>query len=112
MPILTDHSPQTRRLAWRAAILAGTVTLCGAIDAGRGARAEGPWCAYDYGYNQYQNCGYHTFQQCLDSVSGVGGFCRPNPYVVSAPPPGYGQAERYEPGYADRRASRRDPYRY
>ena len=112
MPILTDHPSQPRRLAWRAAILAAAVALCGAFDAGRDARAEGAWCAYDYGYNQYQNCGYYTFQQCLDSVSGVGGFCRPNPYVASAPPDGYGYARRDDRGYSDRRASRRDSYRY
>jgi hypothetical protein len=38
-----------------------------------GARAEGSWCA------KYTtagtNCGFHSFEQCQATVSGVGGFC-------------------------------------
>ena len=46
----------------------------------RGASAETyyPWCAY-YGPWSY-NCGFTTFRQCLATISGVGGACRPNPY--------------------------------
>ena len=30
------------------------------------------------------NCGFATLQQCLATVSGVGGSCRPNPYGAPA----------------------------
>ena len=34
-----------------------------------------PWCAYYDGSFGGTNCGFTTFQQCLDTVSGIGGFC-------------------------------------
>jgi hypothetical protein len=38
---------------------------------------EYPWCArYDV---WTMNCGFTTFQQCLATISGVGGICTPNP---------------------------------
>jgi Protein of unknown function (DUF3551) len=46
-----------------------------------------PWCA-QYGAfpSAPTNCGFVTFQQCLDTISGIGGFCvRNNMYQ---PPPG------------------------
>ena len=41
-----------------------------------------PWCA-EYGGTPSgpTNCGFVTFQQCLDTISGIGGFCvRNNTY--------------------------------
>jgi Protein of unknown function (DUF3551) len=35
-----------------------------------------PWCAW---YDAYTyNCGFHTFEQCLATVSGAGGSCNRN----------------------------------
>jgi hypothetical protein len=47
-----------------------------------------PWCAYysDGGDGGGTNCGFTTFQQCLDTVSGIGGFCQRN--NLYQPPPG------------------------
>ncbi len=57
---------------------------------GIGTRAETqnyPWCAYYGGGDDGgTNCGFTTFQQCLDTVRGMGGFCQPNTQYV--PPPG------------------------
>jgi Protein of unknown function (DUF3551) len=37
-----------------------------------------PWCLhYGTGF-EGMNCGFVTFQQCLDTVSGIGGFCMQN----------------------------------
>lgn len=37
-----------------------------------------PWCAvYNMGDNAY-NCGFATYEQCMVTVSGIGGFCEPN----------------------------------
>jgi hypothetical protein len=46
-----------------------------------------PWCA-DYGGTSDgpTNCGFVTFQQRLDTVSGIGGFCVRN--NLCQPPPG------------------------
>jgi len=34
------------------------------------------WCAhYDVSTS---NCGFHSYQQCLANISGVGGYCAPN----------------------------------
>ena len=48
---------------------------------GIGTRAEAqnyPWCAhYGTGFGGI-NCGFTTFQQCMDTVSGIGGFCMVN----------------------------------
>jgi hypothetical protein len=57
------------------------------VAAGIGARAEAenyPWCA-DYSGGG-TNCGFVTFEQCLATVSGIGGFCNRNTqYVPGAP---------------------------
>ncbi len=46
-----------------------------------GDTAHADWCAvYRNGGN---NCGFQTFQQCMATVSGVGGFCNASPYSSS-----------------------------
>lgn len=41
-----------------------------------------PWCAW---YDDWtSNCGFTTQQQCLATVSGAGGICKPNPYSAPA----------------------------
>jgi hypothetical protein len=38
------------------------------------------WCAYyDLGEGGATNCGFSTYQQCLATVSGIGGSCGPDP---------------------------------
>jgi hypothetical protein len=45
---------------------------------------EYPWCArYDW---TTRNCGFVSFQQCLATISGIGGRCEPNPFYKAAPP--------------------------
>jgi uncharacterized protein DUF3551 len=39
-----------------------------------------PWCAQYGGRAGGTNCGFHSFQQCLDTVRGIGGFCSRNPF--------------------------------
>jgi hypothetical protein len=60
--------------------LAGTATA---------AQAQNyPWCAV-YGGGMGgggQNCGFSTFEQCMATLSGMGGFCNRNTQYV--PPPG------------------------
>lgn len=50
-----------------------------------------PWCAnYDSRGFGGQNCGFSTWNQCMATVSGVGGFCVPNQFYN----PGYASAGR------------------
>jgi len=54
-----------------------------------------PWCAYYTGGRHGgggTNCGFTTFQQCLDTVSGIGGFCQRN--TQYQPPPGPHSSKR------------------
>jgi len=40
-----------------------------------------PWCAFYTGDGGGgTNCGFTTFEQCLTTVSGIGGFCGPNQF--------------------------------
>jgi hypothetical protein len=58
----------------------------GIVGIGNRAEAQNyPWCA-DYGRFGGTNCGFTTFQQCLDTVSGIGGICQQN--NLYQPPPG------------------------
>jgi hypothetical protein len=59
------------------AAMAGTVLLL----PGESAQArEYPWCAR-YDWSTY-NCGFVSFQQCLATISGIGGRCEQNPRYV------------------------------
>ena len=49
------------------------------------ARAEiyYPWCAvYGGKSGGGTNCGFSTIEQCRATVSGIGGFCNPNPFYT------------------------------
>jgi hypothetical protein len=55
---------------------------------GIGTRAEAqnyPWCAI-YDKLGGTNCGFVTFEQCMETARGLGSFCQPNTQYV--PPPG------------------------
>jgi len=60
-------------------------TLCVAQSA---AAQNYPWCAYYGPHFGATNCGFSTFQQCLATISGIGGSCGANP--MYQPPPGPG----------------------
>ena len=67
----------------RTIMAAGLAVL--AIAATGGAANADPyrWCA-DYGGRGGggTNCYFLTLQQCQSSISGRGGFCRPNPFYT------------------------------
>ena len=57
---------------------------------GIGTRAEAqnyPWCAYYSGdAGGGTNCGFTTFQQCMETARGLGSMCQLN--TQYQPPPG------------------------
>jgi len=66
---------------------------------GTGNRAEAqnyPWCAYYSDGMGGTNCGFVTFEQCMETARGLGSLCQPNTQYV--PPPGphpSGRLRRY-----------------
>jgi hypothetical protein len=71
----SNKVPVFRSRTMRIAIALGALLLALAADAGTSVRAQ-PWCAW-YDPTTY-NCGFFSLQQCLATISGVGGFCRRN----------------------------------
>ena len=56
-----------------------TVALALFGDSGPSQAQTYPWCAtYNDAYGA-RNCGFVTFEQCLATVRGIGGFCGQNP---------------------------------
>jgi Protein of unknown function (DUF3551) len=45
--------------------------------------ANNQWCA-TYTKPSSENCTFATFEQCWATVSGIGGWCRPNPFPGTA----------------------------
>ena len=65
------------------ALAAATMSLTSAAR----AQTNYPWCAqYSGGKGGATNCGFTTFEQCLETVRGIGGFCERNNWYQ--PPPG------------------------
>ena len=55
------------------------VVCVGLAGVGKSAEAQNyPWCAHLGTGFESTNCGFTTFQQCMDTVSGIGGFCMLN----------------------------------
>jgi len=78
-------------VAAAAAIIASTI-----LGAATPAQAQNyPWCAY-YGAGEDgggTNCGFVSFEQCMATLSGMGGFCNRNTqYQPPAGPAGQHRA--------------------
>jgi hypothetical protein len=78
-------------------LLAALATSAGTATAQE--RIEYPWCA-NYGGGAAggggSNCGFTSFEQCLETIRGMGGFCDPNPfYKGPSPRPARRPQKRY-----------------
>ena len=69
-------------------LVAMTILLTAANVRPSAAMVIYPWCA-EYGGRSFggENCGFVTFKQCLATIAGNGGFCKPNPWYTPYPPP-------------------------
>jgi hypothetical protein len=65
----------------RTLFIAAFAALILSLAGGNAARADGSWCAEYFGRGG-TNCGFHSYGQCKATVSGIGGLCRPNPWVA------------------------------
>jgi hypothetical protein len=81
---------QQQEVSMRSLLLTLSIVVAGLATVGRSANAQNyPWCAY-YGGGDMggggSNCGFTTFEQCMTTLSGMGGFCDRNTQYV--PPAG------------------------
>ena len=65
--------------AWRNLVrpFAMTSIVLTALILGTDAASAAPWCT-EAVKGGGANCGFYSFQQCMTSASGNGGFCRQN----------------------------------
>ena len=84
------------RIFYALALVAVTAVGLGASTKPSTAMVIYPWCA-DYGGRSFgaENCGFVTFAQCLATISGNGGFCKPNPWYSPYPPRASGAPPLY-----------------
>jgi len=61
------------------AATAGAMTG-GAPRAGAQSAYDYPWCAIYTNRSGAQACYYATYEQCMETMSGIGGYCIPSPY--------------------------------
>jgi len=75
----------SRRVRWRRALALGAVLSVSAFalaSCGGSARAYAPWCAMlNMGDSIVNDCAYFTFDQCMATVRGIGGYCMRNDRV-------------------------------
>ena len=47
-----------------------------------------PWCSRYFSRDApSQSCAFSSWEQCMDTVRGIGGYCYTNPYGPPPPPP-------------------------
>jgi len=68
------------------ALLVAGILLAAVAVSTRAEAQNYPWCAY-YGRGHGTNCGFTTFEQCMATVSGIGGFCDINTQYIPPGPP-------------------------
>jgi hypothetical protein len=76
------------RILLVSAMLAAAGAMCTRADA-----QNYPWCANYAVKGGATNCGFTTYEQCMVTLSGMGGFCARNTQYV--PPPGPHPRSRY-----------------
>lgn len=64
-----------RRSAFVALML---VTLAASAPRPATAAYDLPWCAQYADSGNILSCAFTSFQQCMATVRGIGGYCRPN----------------------------------
>jgi hypothetical protein len=67
------------------AIFAAITALTMSAATPASAEVQYPWCAQYRSAFGATNCGFTTYKQCLETISGVGGICTRNP-AYHAPP--------------------------
>jgi Protein of unknown function (DUF3551) len=78
------------------ALMLSALALAASPAAAQGA----PWCFSESGRegSGAVSCTFYSYQQCLATLSGIGGSCVPNPYPShGAPSPTEGRSGKRKP---------------
>ena len=65
-------------------MLAAGVVLCAVAMPGPARAIEYPWCVHYNMNGDSKNCGFVSWEQCMATARGAGGFCVQNPFYVAA----------------------------
>jgi hypothetical protein len=57
----------------------GAFAALAAMGTSASAEVQYPWCAEYRKPLDATNCGFVNYQQCRETVFGIGGYCYPNP---------------------------------
>ena len=58
-------------------------------------RVRGSWCLHHSDLSGMIECSFYSYQQCMETRLGVGGYCQPNPArAFAAEPPGPNRTRR------------------
>ncbi len=64
--------------------LVGSLIVVGVLGVAAPGHAQSaydyPWCSVRGGFNGAQSCYFSTYQQCMATISGIGGTCIRSPY--------------------------------
>ncbi len=84
---MAHDSPRRRLSVLSIAVALGAVAGAELLDAQTTATAQqrAPWCAALGGRDGGNDCSYYTFEQCMATARGLGGYCSPNPRVAFDP---------------------------
>ena len=71
---------------WVVIAALAAVSIAGATSPGNAQQLEQsyPWCSQYSARSEARDCSFYTFRQCLETVSGVGGYCFANPAYARA----------------------------
>jgi len=80
------------------------VALVGEIRAGSAQSPTSyPWCARVGQRDGPTSCYYKSYEQCMTTLSGIGGYCYRSPYYHAAPITGPPVKENSRPAHPRRR---------
>ncbi len=71
--------------------------MLASIATSAAAQSNYPWCSH-FSDGAGVNCGFTSFEQCLENVRGIGGFCQQNDwYHPAAAAPQYSGRKHHHP---------------
>jgi hypothetical protein len=73
------------------AMLAFTTVMT--IQPAANAAPYWPWCSQYFSRGTSHACAFSSWEQCMDTVRGIGGYCYANPYL--APPAGSARSSHH-----------------
>lgn len=54
-----------------------------------------PWCLQSFNQDATHSCAFSSWEQCMATLSGIGGYCHVNPYGPPPQPAGAAKSSRH-----------------